>query len=348
MSIRKDRRSGTASAKPPTRTVQVAWLPGTVEVHVVGETFHADAIGAVQCGARADSDLTAVLVPEPGNPHDGNAVAVYLEGRQVGHLAASLAVQVQPALLAFAAAHEGQVVGCIGRIYRQGAQPNVVLFLDPGPLGLAPGIFDHVPELDRVIAQMITRLDLPVPPAAGHDHTARQALAVTWALADEVDADYERSPQAWPQVERAFREVARCLEEAGDPLASDAWAGIARSVRYQKGRRDDRIAAAVTALYWNRSNTGAWAELFDLASAAPHVPTLLELFRRVPADVRSSQIGALISLSRGHDRLGNMRPESGEELRAGLTAIAEADHDTPSLRKLANDARKHASTTRRS
>ena len=69
-------------------------------------------------------------------------------------------------------------------------------------------------------------------------------------------------------------------------LVTDAWAGLAGSVRYQKGRRDDWLTAAVTALYWDRSNKTAWAEVIDLACAAPHIPTLLDLFRRVPAAAR--------------------------------------------------------------
>ncbi len=87
-------------------------------------------------------------------------------------------------------------------------------------------------------------------------------------------------------------------------MAADAWEGLARSIRYQKGRRDDWITAAVTALCWDRSSKTAWAELVDLASAAPHAPTLLDLFRRVPAAARPPVLTMLISLSSGRDRLG--------------------------------------------
>ncbi|MGH3158548.1 MAG: HIRAN domain-containing protein [Streptosporangiaceae bacterium] len=319
-----------------------AWLPGTTEVHVVGERFYAAAIRAVHLGAQPGDDLKGMLVPEPDNPHDQDAVAVYLEGRRVGHLAASISPQVQPALFAFSRSHDGQFVAYPGRIYQLGAGPEVALFLDTEPLGMAPAIFDHVPDLDRVMLQMIDKLDLPAPRMTGCDPAARQALVAAEALRTEIDADFDHGPGAWPRAEGALRDVARRLEKAGDPLVSDAWAGVARSVRYQKGRRDDWIAAAVIAVYWSRSNKDAWAELFDLASAAPHVPTLLELFRRMPAEARPRQLTTLIALSRGRDRLGNMRPEPGARLRAGLAAIAETDNDKPSIRKLAHDARKHA------
>lgn len=76
------------------------------------------------------------------------------------------------------------------------------------------------------------------------------------------------------------------------------------------------MSAAVTGLYWKRSNEDAWPELIELASAAPHVPTMMELFRRAPVNARLSVLTALVRTSRGHDRLGNMRPEAGERLRA--------------------------------
>lgn len=218
--------------------------------------------------------------------------------------------------------------------------------LDTAPLGLDPEIFDHVPELDRVLLQMIGKLDLPAPQMTGCDPTARQAFDAAEELWAEVDADYKRAADAWLLAKHAFRDVARRPENAGDPLVSDAWVGIAQSICYQKGRRDDLIAAAVIALYWNRSNRDARVELFDLAGAAPHVPTLLELFRRVPADARPGQLTALIALSRRRDRLANMYPEAGQQLRVGLADILESDNDTLSIKKLATDARRHAGNKR--
>lgn len=111
--------------------------------------------------------------------------------------------------------------------------------------------------------------------------------------------------------------------------------------------REHRISAAVTSLYWDRSNKVAWAELVDLASAAPHVPTLLDLFGRVPADARPRVLTKLISLSRGRDRLGNMRPADGERLRAALAAMAETEGDKPTIRKLSADTRKHQGSNAR-
>jgi hypothetical protein len=123
-------------------------------------------------------------------------------------------------------------------------------------------------------------LNTPAPAMTGCDTAARSMPAAADAQRSRADAEYEPSATRWPEAERAFLQAIRQLEHARDPLVADAWAGLARSVRYQKGRRDDRITAAVTSLYWDRSNKTAWAELADLASAAPHVPTLPELLPR--------------------------------------------------------------------
>lgn len=334
--------SGAAPPLPASRVVKAAWLPGPTEVKVAGGTFHADAILAAQRGVRPGSELRALLEPDPGNPHDRNAVRVYLEGHHAGFLPATLAPIVQPALRAFAAAHDGQLVACPAGVYTRDTGPEVALFLDTEPLGLAPELLDDVPELDQVLSRMLRKLDLPAPSLTGCDPAGRDMLTVAEMLRAEVDADYDRDPDAWPRAERAFRQAASRLEKAGDPMVSAAWAGVARSVRYQKGRRDDRMAAAVIALYWDRSNTDAWDELVDLACAAPHVATLLGLFRRVPAGARPAVLTGLIGLSRGRDRLGNMRPEAGKRLRAGLADIAKANGDKPSITKLARDARKYS------
>jgi hypothetical protein len=325
------------------------WLPGDVEVQVSGETFHAEAIREADRRGRPGVPDVAVLVTEPGNPHDHSAIAVFVNGFLVGHLSREIAGAVQPALLAFTAANTGRNVACPARIlwHEIDNQPvaQVILHLDPAPLGLAPDVFTPIPEPDRVIQQHMPRLDTAAPAMTGCDISARRLLAAAEAQRSQADAEYEHGATRWPEAERAFLQAIRQLEHARDPLVADAWAGLARSVRYQKGRRDDRITAAVTSLYWDRSNKTAWAELVDLASAAPHVPTLLDLFRRVPTAARPPVLTKLISLSRGRDRLGNMRPADGERLRAGLSAIAETRGDTPTLRKLSADARKHQGST---
>jgi len=217
------------------------WLPGNVEVQVSGETFHAEAIREADRHRPPGVTDVAVLVLEPNNPHDHSAIAVFVNGFLAGHLSREIAGAVQPSLIAFAAANCGRTVACPARIiwHQIDNQPvaQVILRLDPAPLGLTPDDFKPVPEIDRVIQQHLQRLDITAPVMTGCDTAARSLLAAAEAQRSQADAE------DWPQVERAFLQAIRQMEQACDPLIADAWAGLARSVRYQKGRRDDRITA---------------------------------------------------------------------------------------------------------
>lgn len=69
------------------------------QVEVAGETYYSRQIKAVFRGAGTPiastgstlRNMDCVLVPDPWNEHDENAVAVFIEGQQVGHLPATLA-----------------------------------------------------------------------------------------------------------------------------------------------------------------------------------------------------------------------------------------------------------------
>jgi hypothetical protein len=76
-----------------------------------------------------------------------------------------------------------------------------------------------------------------------------------------------------------------------------------------------RIEAAVTALYWDRRTSDAWARAHRRRLCRPDAPTIIGIFRRVPAATRPLLLTKLISMSGGTDRLGNMRPHAGTQLR---------------------------------
>jgi hypothetical protein len=71
------------------------------QVEVVGETYNVAGIKKVFRGRSLPipsagmeiNDAACVLIPEPWNPHDANAVLVVIDGHQVGHLPAALAEQ---------------------------------------------------------------------------------------------------------------------------------------------------------------------------------------------------------------------------------------------------------------
>jgi tetratricopeptide (TPR) repeat protein len=310
------------------------WLPGRIEVQVAGESFHQDAIHAVEEYSPPGSPLVAVLVPDPGNAHDSNAVAVHVNGEHVGFLPRDMAQRVQPAIAAFSHTHGGCLVSCPAQIRWHEIGPQVVLLLDPGPLGLRPEAFETVPDMAATIGRLLARLDEPSPHLTGGDADARSALVRVDEEREVIDANYDRSPGDWPRVEDALRSLAGRLATVGDPSASDAWLSVARATRYQRGRRDDTLSALIEALYWGRGNDHAWSELLDYASAAPHVPMLVALFARVPFENRAGVLSQLLRVSEGRDRLGLLHPAVGARLREELLDIAESRGDRATIAAL--------------
>lgn len=93
------------------------------QVEVVGETYNVAGIKKVfrarglpipSAGIEIN-EAECVLVPEPWNPHDANAVVVAIDGQQVGHLPADLAVDYAAPLAEIAG--NGYLVTGVARIW---------------------------------------------------------------------------------------------------------------------------------------------------------------------------------------------------------------------------------------
>lgn len=76
---------------------------GAYGVDVVGESFYADHLRRLVAGQQSPYFVPAMLVRQPANPHDANAVAVVAGGAQVGHLSRQDAAAYAPVLDALAA-----------------------------------------------------------------------------------------------------------------------------------------------------------------------------------------------------------------------------------------------------
>jgi hypothetical protein len=74
---------------------------------VVGESFHQDALEGTVPLARPGEEgrpmFRAVLLAEPDNPYDPNAVAIHSAAGKVGHLSRREAVDYAPVMAALAA-----------------------------------------------------------------------------------------------------------------------------------------------------------------------------------------------------------------------------------------------------
>jgi hypothetical protein len=134
---------------------QVALLDGSEDLEVVGESFHQsdlwDLAGARPGRDRVLRDICAVLVAEDDNPYDANAVAVWIDGLQVGHLSRENAQQYRSGLLAQQQA-QGMPIALAGVIAGGGMRSDgpgmlgVFLHHDPEDFGLPGHRFPPPPE----------------------------------------------------------------------------------------------------------------------------------------------------------------------------------------------------------
>ncbi|QGN33942.1 HIRAN domain-containing protein [Microlunatus sp. Gsoil 973] len=85
-------------------------VPLDEQIEVTGETYHTKSFRKlfrdkgmpITSAGTTLQDQRCVLVPEPWNEHDPNAVAVVIEGHVVGYVPASMAVDYSQRLLAWA------------------------------------------------------------------------------------------------------------------------------------------------------------------------------------------------------------------------------------------------------
>src|SRR5258708_7850319 len=94
-------------------------LGGDVSLSVVGESYYQTNLRklAHEPRDRVRIDIRAVLVAEPDNHYDPDAISVWIERLQVGHLSRDDAHTYRPGLLALEQAHgegialRGDIVG---------------------------------------------------------------------------------------------------------------------------------------------------------------------------------------------------------------------------------------------
>src|SRR4051812_45784039 len=103
-----DRLKGKQAPQPPpaaTNRIAVSanLYSGSQDLDVVGESNYQEALWSL-CGSspgeQVRHEVIAVLVPEPENPYDQNAIAVQIDARLVGYLSREDAIAYGPGLRA--------------------------------------------------------------------------------------------------------------------------------------------------------------------------------------------------------------------------------------------------------
>ena len=114
--------------------VEIALLDGSDDLEVVGESYYQEnlwrLVGPRWPDERVRHNIYAVLVAEDDNPHDANAVAVWVQGLKVGHLSRANARRYRPGLLGLQRRY-GQLITLNGVIVGGGIRED-----GPGRLGV--------------------------------------------------------------------------------------------------------------------------------------------------------------------------------------------------------------------
>jgi hypothetical protein len=185
---------------------EVRVLSGDEDLEVVGESSYQPALWAI-CGERVGGErvrcpITAVLVPEPQNAYDPNAVAVFVSGQIVGYLDRQTAASYVRSLNELMASH-GAYIGLKGVIVGGGQRDD-----GPGRLGVW---LDHDPNDFGVHRAAPLPAGRPQPGTG----TMRTGFSEAW-LTDAEDDSYDLSwYNALPDGDRS------AISKLRDLLATD-------------------------------------------------------------------------------------------------------------------------------
>jgi hypothetical protein len=120
--------------------VSATYYDGRESLDVVGESHYQDALwaiveafGGVKRGESARVPIIAILVAEDGNPHDSDAVAVWVSGALIGYIDRELAPDLRQGLLRLQA-QAGAPIAIKGNVIGGGpGRSNLGVFLDFDP-----------------------------------------------------------------------------------------------------------------------------------------------------------------------------------------------------------------------
>lgn len=208
--LRGGRRESPGPVRAESAAVSVSVLEGHSDLEVVGELTRQEALWRLSGKARGERvrhPVVAVLVPEPTNPHDPNAIAVRIDGQVIGYLRRAAAQEYLPGLkrlMAARGAHialHGVIVGGGDRDDGPG-RLGVWLKHDPADFGVRPAPSRSAP-----------------PGYARADGAMRTGLTEAWFTDDEDDS-YDLSWRiGLPEADRpAIARLRELLAAGSDPV----------------------------------------------------------------------------------------------------------------------------------
>jgi hypothetical protein len=213
------------AAGPNANLAPATLLQGQETLEVVGESHYQDDLWRLAGGFSVDRvrfPVAAVLLPEPDNPYDTNAVSILIDGRLVGYLSRDDAAAYLPGLRRLMALHispialEGQIVGG-GQ--REGRLGMLGVFLDhnPADFGLRASQITHIDELRTGLSQaVVTDLE-----DDSYDLSWYEELSGSRTAADVVALRKLLEGENHP-IDRhfMFAELGKCLYKSRDAFTS--------------------------------------------------------------------------------------------------------------------------------
>lgn len=128
-------------------SIQASLYTGNETLEVVGESHYQEALWSIVGGRRSDRvrhQTTAVLMPDPDNRHDPNAIRVLIAGNLVGYLSSEDAPVYRPGLLRLMDRSVNHLVALRAIVVGGGQRPDglgllgVFLDHDPTDFGIEP------------------------------------------------------------------------------------------------------------------------------------------------------------------------------------------------------------------
>lgn len=170
------------AAVDPTPRLSVQLLGGDEDLEVVGESHYQPTLWST-CGRapgqRVRHDIVAVLVPEPTNPYDENAIRVVIDGHTAGYLARFEAAEYLPGLHRLMATH-GAHIALAGVIVGGGIRQD------------GPGFLGVWLEHDRIEFGLASSRAPTARPRRNGPSAMRTGFSEAW-LSDLQDDSYDLS-----------------------------------------------------------------------------------------------------------------------------------------------------------
>jgi hypothetical protein len=259
MTENDQRPIGAHRAPEPDLEPSADILGGDEGLEIVGEASYQDALWAI-CGGLQDSrirkEITAILVPEPDNPVDPNAIAVHIAGKVVGYLARDDASRYLPGLRDSMDQRRGYVE-LKGEIVGGG-------FSDDGPARLGVWL-RHDPRDFGVASSGGTRRVGPAARPVNVGSTMRTGFSEAW-ITDLDDDTYDLSwfndlPKGDQQ---AIAELRGLLSTDPDPIDRHfQFTELETRLYRSRDRRTRRSRSSIrpansTTLKWKPSAKPSW------------------------------------------------------------------------------------------